>query len=83
VAFGTFILSLTNDQFFELMETTDCIYNYHRNDPFPDQKTIRIATAARSVTMVFSVNELKDFISLLIEGRNKLQYKKLFVFNEN
>lgn len=83
LAFGTFILSLTVDQFTELIEIAEALYRCHKLYPFPDQKAIQVPTVCRAVTMIFTVNELKNFINLLIEGGNQLQYKKLFVFNEN
>lgn len=83
VAFGTCILSLTADQFDELIDTAQAMYLCHQHSPFPEQKMIQVPTSCRTVTMVFSVYELKNFIGLLTEGRKKLQYKKLFVFHEN
>lgn len=83
VAFATVILSLTEDQFYGLIDTADSLYCQHNLHPFRDQKVIKLATDARTVTMALSVNELKDFLNLLIAGRNKLQYRQLFVFNDN
>jgi hypothetical protein len=83
VAFATVILSLTETQFYELIETVDNFYSCHNLYPFRNQKMIQLPAGDKAVTLVFSVNELKDFLYLLVEGRNKLQYQQLFVFNEN
>ena len=83
VAFATIILSLTVDQFYELIETADHLYNVHNLYLCRDEKLVQVPTAARSVAMIFTLNELKEFIGLLIGGRNKLNKQKLFVFNEN
>jgi hypothetical protein len=83
VAFATVVLSLTTDQFYELIQKANQLYEYYGFHSFPDQKIIHIPTVISTVSMIFSLNELRNFRHLLIEGRNKLQHKQLFVFNEN
>jgi len=83
VAFGTVILSLTPDQFHELIETAEQHYMHHNPYPFREEKIIRMPTPARSVMMVFSLHELKELLNLLVAGRDKLQYRQLFILNQN
>lgn len=83
VAFGTTCQTFTQDQFYEHIRTVDECYNIHNLNAFKDQKCITIPTVARSMSLVYSVNELKKLLQLLINGRNSLEHEKLFVFNEN
>ena len=83
VAFGTTIISMTQSKFYEYIKAIDDLYSIHNLYPFKDEKLIKIPTPARGVIMVYSVNELKDLLHMLVEGRNKLEYNKLFVFSEN
>jgi len=83
VAFASTILSFTRDQFYDFINMADELYKSHNMHPFPDEKIIRIPTPARAVTLAYSVNEMKDFLYLLIDGRNKFEHADLFSFNHN
>ena len=83
VAFSTVILSLSTSEFYELIKTASELHDHYQMHPCRDQKIIQLPTATRSVTMVFNYDELKTLLHLMMEGRNKLQFRQLFVFNEN
>lgn len=83
ITFGSGILTLSVAQFYKLIDTVDALYIAHNLYPFPDQKAIKIPTDSKSVVMIFSVNELKELLYLLIGSRNSIQHLQLFVFNEN
>ena len=83
VAFASAILTFTRDQFYNFIEHADDLYRCHNLYAFPEEKIIRIPTPARNVTLAYSVNELKDLLHLLIEGRNKFEHTDLFAFNHN
>ena len=83
VAFSTVVLSFTLTEFYEVIQTVNGLYEHYNLHPCRDQKIIHLPTANKAVTMVFTITEVRELLHLLIEGRNKLQYKQLFVFNEN
>jgi hypothetical protein len=83
VAFGTVVLSMMPEKFHKYIGVVDELYNIHNLYPFKDEKVIRIPTTARGVAMSYSVNELKELLHLMVQGRNKMEYDKLFVFSEN
>ena len=83
VAFGTTSMTFTQDQFYDHIKVVDESYNIHNLHAFRDQKCITIPTVARTLSLVYSVNELKKLLKLLIKGRNSLEHHKLYEFNEN
>jgi hypothetical protein len=83
VAFGTTVMSFTREQYYDHIKLVDEYYTVNSLAPFRDQKTVNIPTVARSVSLAYSVNEVKKLLALLIKGRNKLEHDNLFVFNEN
>jgi len=83
VAFGTTIVSLTRAAYYEHLALVQEQFDQNcRTMPW-DQKVIHIPTAAKGVTMIYTLNELHTLQDLLSEGRKKLEYNDLFVFNEN
>ncbi len=83
VAFASVVLSLTRDQFYEFIRYADEQYRAYNLHSFPDQKVISIPTDSRSVSIIYSLNELKDLLHLLLAGRNKLEHEDLFAFHNN
>lgn len=83
VAFGTTVTSFNREEFYEHISLVDDYYNIHNLSPFRNRKEITLPTVSRTLSLVYSVNELDKLLKLLVEGRNKLEYDKLFVFNEN
>lgn len=83
IAFGTMILSFNRSQFIEFIAKLDGQYKVHELYEDRSTKLVHVPTAAQGVAMVFSLNELEVFLNLLIDGRNALRHKDLFVFNEN
>ena len=83
VAFASAILSFTQDQFYDFIAITDELYKCHNLYALPDEKLIRIPTAARAITLVYNVNELKELLQLMIDGRNKFEYLSLLSLNQN
>ncbi|GAA4460672.1 hypothetical protein GCM10023093_03710 [Nemorincola caseinilytica] len=83
VAFGTTILSLTRAQYYEYLAQVQEQYDEHHKIMPWDQKAIHLPTAAKGVAMIYTVSELHILLDMLKEGRKKLEYNDLFVFNEN
>jgi len=83
VAYGTTIVSMTQKEFHEYVNIIDELYNIHNLYGFKDEKTIKIPTAAQGVAMIYSVNELKELLQLLADGKNRMEYELLFELCEN
>ena len=83
VAFGTFVLSVTIEEFDGMVRSATDMHTRYRRHPGNDRKIIHMPTIAKSIVMVFTISELRTFLNLIIEGHRKLQYNQLFVFNEN
>lgn len=83
VAFGNVMLALTSDQFYEFALTIEDSYRTNQYTPSPDVKSVQVSTAARTVMLMFSVNELEKFTSILHHAKDKLKKETLFVFHEN
>ncbi|MBL7719111.1 MAG: hypothetical protein JNL72_09785 [Flavipsychrobacter sp.] len=83
VAFGTTAMSFTREQFYDHIRLVDECYKVHCLTAFRDQKNVTIPTVARSLSLIYSVNELKRLLKLMINGRNKLEHDKLFRFHDN
>ncbi len=83
VAFGTIGMTLSPEQFNELIVTARELYNANRHASFPDRKQLAVPTVSKSVNIMCSVNELAQLNHLLQQGRNNIEMAKLVVFNEN
>jgi hypothetical protein len=83
VAFGTTCMSYTEEQYRDYISLVDKYIENNKTAGCRDQKAITLPTVARSISLVYSLNELEKLRSLLIDGRNKLEHEKLFVFNDN
>ncbi|MFA6150432.1 MAG: DUF6686 family protein [Chitinophagaceae bacterium] len=83
VGFGNVVLSKSIEEFYSFEARIDAYYREHQCDPWQDLKTISISTAVKSITMVYSPNDLKKLSSILNKAKEKLTLEKLFVFNDN
>lgn len=83
VGFGTTVLALTEDQFYDFMNTVDSYHDAHRHYYNADQKVIQIPTAARSIMLVFSLKEIEQLSTLLHTVSKKLDREKFFQFYKN
>lgn len=83
LGYGTVILSFTDEEYYDFLTLVGAQYENNKDAMFRDQKAIQIPTAARSVTLIFTVNELSRLFHLLIQGRNSTEHEKLFAYNEN
>jgi len=83
VGFGTNVFAFTYDQFQSFASTVDEYYEAYRFCDTPDSKIVQIPTIARSIMLLYSVNELRILSSLLHQTKEKLSKEKLFVFNHN
>lgn len=83
VAFGNTILAFTYDQLIHFYRTIQAAREDNKYNCCRDTKSIQIPTAARAVMLVYSINELEHFHSLLNKAIKKLDDEKLFIFSHN
>ncbi len=82
LAFGNISLALTEKQFQSFQET---VYEQNRiyfSEPFRDQKVIHLPTCAKSITMVFSPDELEALTEILGHAQHSLGILNLLVLDE-
>ncbi len=83
VAFGSNVLSFSEDQFFEFVNTVDGYFEDNKHSAHRDMKTIQIPTVARSIMLLYSLDELDTFSTLLHQAKKQLEQEKLTCFYEN
>ncbi len=83
VGFGNVVLTKSIEEFYSFGARIDAYYREHQRDLYPDMKTISVNTSTRTITMVYSPNDLKKLNDILNKAKEKLNLEKLFVFNEN
>ena len=83
VAFGSTVLAHTEDQFYDFIRTVDEYYEINRFYSCRAQKVVQIPTIARSITLVYSLEELRKLSELLHQASDKLDKEKLFAFHNN
>ena len=83
IGFGTTVLAFTTDQFYEFGEAVEEQYERHCNDREQHRKHIYIPTALKSVTLIYSPDDLERLSVLLEKAKEKLSLEKLFVFHDN
>ena len=83
VGYGNVVLSNTIEEFYSFEAKIDAYYREHRYDLYPDLKTISVNTSTRTITLVYSPNDLKKLSNILNKAKEKLTLEKLFVFNDN
>jgi len=83
IAFGSTVMAHTCDQFYDFIRTIDEHYNANRFCSCRAQKLVQIPTGLRSMTLVYSLEELRKLSELLHRASDRLDKEKLFVFNNN
>lgn len=83
VGFGTTVLAFSNQDFFEFYHTINEQIEEYRNITCTTSKQITIPTALRSISLVYSYNELEQLNILLQAAKEKLKKEALFNFNYN
>lgn len=83
VGFGTTVLAMTMEQLEAFSKTVDEQYSWHNDHPDRSHKMVLIPTADRSVSLVYSVNDLKQLSALLRKAFDRIAIEKLFVFHDN
>ena len=83
VGFGTTVQAFTCDQFYEFKAVAEEQYELHRLDRERNRKHIYIATAAKAVTLIYSLHDLERLTALLDKAEERLSIEKLFVFHDN
>jgi len=83
IAFGNTLLAFTTDEFYTFVDTVADSYQTGKYYHDRDVKHIQIATAARSVILVYSTNELEAFLNLLNAAKKAICMESLFIFNNN
>lgn len=83
VGFGNVVLTKSIEQFYSFEARIDAYSRDHQYDLFPDMKTISVNTSTRTITMVYSPNDLERLSNILSIAKEKLTLEKLFVFNDN
>lgn len=83
VAFGSTVMAFTLEEFYGFKKTVE-EYNFHySNLPGNNRKQIQLPTANRSISLLYSRNELEKLSSLLDHAIECLCKEKLFTFHEN
>lgn len=83
IGYGNVVLTNTIEEFYSFEARIDAYYREHRYDLYPDLKTISVNTSTRTITLVFSPDDLKKLSNILNKAKEKLTLEKLFVFNDN
>ena len=83
LAFGTTLLSLSRQQFYELASVVSNLNKRHSSTPAPYNKMIQIPLVTNNTAMVCNVSELKSLSALIAEGIKNLEYEELFAFSNN
>lgn len=83
LAFGTTLLSLSRQQFYELADIVSNLDKRYNSTPSPYNKMIQIPLAAKNTAIVCNLSELKLLSTLIAEGRKSLEYEELFAFSNN
>jgi len=83
VAFGTVLLSLSADQFCAFSKTLARCYDVHKCRDNREEKCIQVPTELSSLMLVFTLNELADFQTLLQSAYEALRRERLLEFNLN
>jgi hypothetical protein len=83
VGFGTTVQAFTRDQFYEFKAVVEEQYALHRSDRERNRKQVYIATAAKAVTLIYSLRDLERLTELLEKADERLSIEKLFVFHDN
>lgn len=83
VAFGNTLLAFTYDQFTSFRQAVVSQYETNKYCYPKESKSIQIPTAIRSIILVYSLNELEQFIPLLNEAIKEIGNEQLFVFSKN
>ncbi len=83
VGFGTIVVSFTITQFQDFIMVVEEHFLHYRHTAAPDHKLITIPTTAKSVAMVFTLNELAKLRMLLADGQQQLAYNQLLQLCEN
>jgi len=83
IGFGTTVLALTDDQFYAFADKIEDLYAMHGEDREQHRKHICVPTATSSVTLIYSLNDLKHLSVLLDKAKDRLLLEKLFVFHDN
>jgi hypothetical protein len=83
VAFGNTVMAFTTDQFHEFVRTVRDCNQANSNCTNRHAKMIQIPTAARSITLVYSINEIQQLLALLEKAEKKQNDDLLFNFCYN
>ncbi len=83
IGFGNVVLTKSIEEFYSFETRIDAHYREHRYDPCQDFKMISLSTSTKSITMVYSPDDLKVLSNILNKAKEKLTLENLFVFNDN
>ncbi len=83
VGFGNNVLAFTFDQFKSFIRTVDEYQEAYKFCEPSDIKNIQIPTIARSIMLLYSLNELRLLSEFLHRTEKILLKEKLFVFHHN
>lgn len=77
VAFGTACIALTVAQFHRYKRSVESYYEMYRNEVCHNAKCVHMPTPAKSLTLVYTVKELKQLSELLEQADACLEVEKL------
>lgn len=83
LGYGSNIFAFTFDQLKSFISTIDEYYEAYRNYDNLDSKVVQIPTVARSIMLLYSLNELRTLNFFLHRTEEKLLKENLFLFHNN
>jgi hypothetical protein len=79
VGYGTTSIAFTWEQFYEFKSLVTEYYEAFKHNTNPNLKQVEIATAARSIKLLYSVNELAGMLELMEEAHASLAVEQLMM----
>ncbi len=77
VGYGTTSIAFTEEQFYEFKSLVSDYYEAFKHTSNRNMKQVEIATAARSIKLLFSVNELANISELMEEAHASIAVERL------
>jgi hypothetical protein len=77
LAFGTTSLSMDEDEFYDFKQVTEHYYELQRDCECRTYKQVQIPTATKSITLVYTIEEIERLISLMDEAYINMEVQKL------
>lgn len=83
VGFGTTVIGFSYSEFIKFLNCVNEEHDKNRGVYCKSSKVIQINTNSRSVTLIYSYNELTQLLKLLDDANKKLAAELLWQFSDN